>query len=109
MTEIQECVEDYENSIKNTQLHNTLGANSVNVIDNVLFSLMKQNDKPKKTAFYIAHILEQINQNQQLKLFKLFKDDADFLIHQRIVELVENNKIKANGNIKAIRFSEIYL
>lgn len=99
-------VSDYE-SVENDNVYidKILTLSQLETIDQLLLSFITPNKK--KTAYVIGKSLDYLNKNNELDIFGNFKQYSDMLLAQRINHLVINNKIKADGNVKAIRFSEI--
>ena len=97
---------DYE-TVENNNIYigKILTLSQLETIDQLLLSFITRTKR--KTAYVIGKSLDALRKNNQLDFFGDFEQYSDMLLAQRINHLVINNKIKADGNIKAIRFSEI--
>lgn len=103
--EYEENVQLYEDIAKRVDINKVLSISQLEILDQLLLSFVNYNWK--KTAFIVGKTLEHLQKNNLVNLS--IEKDYDALIAQRINYLVHSNKIKANGDVRAIRFSEIKL
>jgi hypothetical protein len=104
--EYDENLADYEFLEKNNIfIHNIISPAQLEIIDNLLMSFITE--QWRKTAFVIGKTMKALKENNPIELFGKYKDFEVMLLAQRIDYLVTNQKIKSNGNNKAIRFSEL--
>lgn len=103
--EEENCVKGYNLlTEKNILIENILNEEELKIIDQLIFDTVDL--KWKKVAFIIGQVLNQLRKNDQLSFFKDYKQYSDLLINQRINYFYQLAKLKINGNVKAMRFSE---
>lgn len=95
-------IEDYEKI--DVKIENILNNDQIQMIDNKILSIVTKDWS--KVAFVIGRVLNRLKEQQ---VFSKYADCSDILIAQRIKALAETNHLKSQGNLKAIRFSEIKL
>lgn len=99
--EHQHSIDDYESLDIN--IHQILSLEQLDSIDDILLSLITE--QPRKSAYIIGKTLTFI----KYSMFGYYQNKIDMLLAQRLDQLVKEGKIQAKGDVRAIRFSEVYI
>ena len=104
--DFEECIIEYDSLIeKNIIVEKILTTEQLHILDRLIYNHI---DKTwKKVALIIGKVFIDLEKNEQLYFFSEYQEYADLLINQRMVYLEQIFRIKVNGNIKAMRFSEV--
>lgn len=102
------CVMDYDLLVeKNIFIENILNKEQLLTLDRYILHCVDK--QYRKVAFVVGKVLEQLQTNHQLYFFQEYKQYSDLLITQRIAYLQSIFRLTINGDIKAMRFSEVAL
>lgn len=108
--EFEQSISDYELLVeKNILIENILNKEQLHILDRLILDTIHKNTKPTKIAFVIGQVLNILKKDNQLYFFTEFKEHSDLLINQRISYLEKIFRIKVNGDVRAMRFSEVIL
>lgn len=104
--EYKENLLDFERlEIENVNINNILIKKDLEMIDKLLLSIIT--GEWQKTALIVGQAYIYLQNHNKIQLFGINSSQADILLAQRMLHLLNEKKIKVNGNIKAIRFSEV--
>lgn len=102
------CVMDYDQLIqKNIVVENILNKEQLYILDRLILDCIAK--QSRKVAFVVGKVLQSLEKNNQLYFFQEYQQYSDLLINQRIAYLQSIFRVTINGDVKAMRFSEVAL
>lgn len=104
--EFEECIIDYDSlTEKHIIIEKILTTEQLHILDRLIYNHIDK--RWKKVALIIGQVLIDLEKNEQLYFFSEYQEYAALLINQRIAYLEQIFRLKVNGNVKAMRFSEV--
>lgn len=103
-TEYDDSLLNYEEISQRINI-NSFSETKLEVIDRVLLSYI--DSQWRKSAFVIGRALKILDDNQENHIFTNLTQESSVLLAQRLHYLSEQKVIEVNGDIRAIRFSEV--
>lgn len=105
--DFKKCIADYDDLIEdNIRVEYILNQDQLEILDNLI--LRNIDNRSKKTAFIVGQVYTALEQNSQLHFFHTHQNHIDLLINQRIKFFADTYRIHVEGNVKAMKFSEVH-